>query len=146
MKTDGYPTYHFANVVDDHLMDITHVLRGVEWQISTTKHLLMYKAFKWKPPQFGHLPLLMNADGTKLSKRQNDIQISTYRENGIFPLALINFIVNSGGGFEKDLQRNVKPKCFTIPELSQQVKFYVLTISCSEFSLMFLESTHTLAD
>lgn len=146
MKTDGYPTYHFANVVDDHLMEITHVLRGVEWQISTTKHLLMYKAFKWKPPQFAHLPLLMNADGTKLSKRQNDIKISHYRDKGIFSLALINFIVNSGGGFEKDLQRNVKPKCFTIAELSEQVRFYFSTNSCSEFSLIFLESIHIRED
>ncbi|XP_063914015.1 nondiscriminating glutamyl-tRNA synthetase EARS2, mitochondrial [Zophobas morio] len=120
MKSDGFPTYHFANVVDDHLMQISHVLRGVEWQISTTKHLMLYRAFNWKPPQFGHLPLLMNSDGLKLSKRQGDIKISHYKESGIFPLALINFIANSGGGFEKDSNRNVKPKCYTIPELTQQ--------------------------
>ncbi|CAG9771450.1 unnamed protein product [Ceutorhynchus assimilis] len=120
MKSDGYPTYHFANVVDDHLMEISHVLRGVEWQISTTKHLLLYRAFGWNPPQYGHLPLLMNPDGTKLSKRQGDIKISSYRENHIFPLALLNFIVNSGGGFEKDQERHLKPKCYTIQELSNQ--------------------------
>ncbi|XP_063837928.1 nondiscriminating glutamyl-tRNA synthetase EARS2, mitochondrial [Ostrinia nubilalis] len=100
MKSDGYPTYHFANVVDDHLMDVTHVLRGVEWQISTTKHLLIYKAFGWTPPQFGHLPLIVNADGTKLSKRQSDVKVEDYRNNGIFPLALVNYITLSGGGFD----------------------------------------------
>ncbi|RZC35110.1 glutamate--tRNA ligase, mitochondrial, partial [Asbolus verrucosus] len=120
IKSDGFPTYHFANVVDDHLMKISHVLRGVEWQISTTKHILMYRAFKWEPPQFGHLPLLMNPDGSKLSKRQGDIKISHYRDNGIFPLALVNFIVNSGGGFEKDSGGGAKPRCLTIEDLTKQ--------------------------
>ncbi|GAB0093048.1 Glutamyl-tRNA synthetase [Sergentomyia squamirostris] len=99
VKSDGYPTYHFANVVDDHLMKITHVLRGVEWQVSTTKHLLLYRAFGWDPPAFAHLPLIMNPDGSKLSKRQGDIQIDFYRKKGIFPIALINYIVQAGGGF-----------------------------------------------
>ncbi|XP_057656656.1 probable glutamate--tRNA ligase, mitochondrial [Diorhabda carinulata] len=120
VKSDGFPTYHFANVVDDHFMNISHVLRGVEWQISTTKHILLYRAFNWKPPLFGHLPLLMNSDGTKLSKRQGDIKINHFRETGIFPQALINFIVHSGGGFTKDLERNVKPKCYSMEELTQQ--------------------------
>nr|XP_023014133.1 probable glutamate--tRNA ligase, mitochondrial [Leptinotarsa decemlineata] len=124
MKTDGFPTYHFANVVDDQLMKISHVLRGVEWQISTTKHLLLYRAFGWRPPSFGHLPLLMNSDGSKLSKRQGDIKISHYRESNIFPLALINFIVHSGGGFTKDLERNIKPKCYTIDELASQFDIF----------------------
>ncbi|XP_053600862.1 nondiscriminating glutamyl-tRNA synthetase EARS2, mitochondrial [Plodia interpunctella] len=100
MKSDGYPTYHFANVVDDHLMEITHVLRGVEWQISTTKHLLIYRAFGWSPPQFGHLPLIINSDGTKLSKRQGDVTVEDYKKKGTFPLALVNYITLSGGGFE----------------------------------------------
>ncbi|KAI4464633.1 glutamate--trna ligase [Holotrichia oblita] len=120
MKTDGFPTYHFANVVDDHFMKISHVLRGVEWQVSTTKHLMMYRAFGWDPPIYGHLPLLLNADGTKLSKRQGDIQISHYRNTGILSQALVNFITSSGGGFEKDLVRNVKPKCYSMDELIQQ--------------------------
>ncbi|XP_073948559.1 putative glutamate--tRNA ligase, mitochondrial isoform X2 [Choristoneura fumiferana] len=100
MKSDGFPTYHFANVVDDHLMGITHVLRGVEWQISTTKHLLIYRAFGWKPPLFGHLPLIVNADGTKLSKRQKDVKVEDYRLKGVFPLALVNYITLAGGGFD----------------------------------------------
>nr|CAI5860188.1 unnamed protein product [Callosobruchus analis] len=134
VKSDGYPTYHFANVVDDHFMNVSHVLRGVEWQISTTKHLLLYRAFNWKPPKFAHLPLLMNADGTKLSKRQGDVKISYYRENGIFPLALLNFIVHSGGGFIKDLQRHVKPKCYTVDELAEQ--FEVTRINNSSGKMM----------
>ncbi|KAJ8969826.1 hypothetical protein NQ317_019533 [Molorchus minor] len=120
IKSDGYPTYHFANVVDDHLMKVTHVLRGVEWQISTTKHILLYRAFNWNPPLYGHLPLLMNADGTKLSKRQGDIKISYYKDNYIFPLALINFIVHSGGGFTKDLERHMKPSCYSTADLANQ--------------------------
>lgn len=120
MKSDGYPTYHFANVVDDHFMKISHVLRGVEWQISTTKHILMYRAFKWEPPTYAHLPLLINQDGTKLSKRQGDIKIAHYCENGIFPLALINYITTSGGGFAKDLLPGTKPMIYTISELCDQ--------------------------
>ncbi|KAH8240103.1 hypothetical protein KR032_011198 [Drosophila birchii] len=118
MKSDQFPTYHFANVVDDHLMGITHVLRGVEWQISTTKHLLLYKAFGWKPPKFGHLPLLVNADGTKLSKRQGDIGIQHFRQRGYFPLALINYVVSAGGGFEH--RANAKQQLLGMQELGEQ--------------------------
>ncbi|XP_031830789.1 putative glutamate--tRNA ligase, mitochondrial [Nomia melanderi] len=99
IKSDGYPTYHFANVVDDHFMEISHVLRGIEWQISTPKHIMMYKAFNWTPPKYGHLPLILNANGTKLSKRQNDINIEFLRRQGIFPLAVLNYVIHAGGGF-----------------------------------------------
>ncbi|XP_016974591.1 probable glutamate--tRNA ligase, mitochondrial [Drosophila rhopaloa] len=118
MKSDQFPTYHFANVVDDHLMGITHVLRGVEWQISTTKHLLLYKAFGWQPPKFGHLPLLVNADGTKLSKRQGDIGIQYFRQRGYFPQALVNYVVSAGGGFEH--KANAKQQLLSMQELSEQ--------------------------
>ncbi|KAL0895318.1 hypothetical protein ABMA27_011462 [Loxostege sticticalis] len=118
MKSDGFPTYHFANVVDDHLMDVTHVLRGVEWQISTTKHLQLYKAFGWTPPQFGHLPLIVNADGTKLSKRQSDVKVEDYRNNGIFPLALVNYITLSGGGFDHVPGTGVRVK--SLDELAEE--------------------------
>ncbi|XP_017128289.1 probable glutamate--tRNA ligase, mitochondrial [Drosophila elegans] len=118
MKSDQFPTYHFANVVDDHLMGITHVLRGVEWQISTTKHLLLYKAFGWQPPEFGHLPLLVNADGTKLSKRQGDIGIQHFRQRGYFPQALINYVVSAGGGFEH--KANAKQQLLSMQELFEQ--------------------------
>lgn len=99
MKSDGFPTYHFANVVDDHFMNITHVLRGVEWQISTTKHLLLYKAFGWDPPAFGHFPLLTNKDGKKFSKRQNDVHVEHYKNLGYFPEAVLNLVTDIGAGF-----------------------------------------------
>ncbi len=91
IKTDGFPTYHFANVVDDHLMQISHVIRGEEWLPSTPKHILIYKAFGWEQPQFAHLPLLLNADRSKLSKRQGDVAVEDYRNKGILPEALVNF-------------------------------------------------------
>lgn len=115
VKSDGYPTYHFANVVDDHLMKITHVLRGVEWQLSTAKHLMIYKGFGWSPPQFGHLPLIMNPDGTKLSKRQMDIKLDYYRDNGVFPQALLNYITQAGGGFNRESADSLK--CYEMNEL-----------------------------
>lgn len=100
LKTDRFPTYHFANVVDDHLMRISHVLRGVEWQNSTTKHVLLYKAFNWTPPQFAHLPLLLNKDGTKLSKRQGDIHVEHFKSCGYFPESVINLLTIAGSGFD----------------------------------------------
>ncbi|XP_065358917.1 nondiscriminating glutamyl-tRNA synthetase EARS2, mitochondrial [Calliphora vicina] len=118
IKTDQFPTYHFANVVDDHLMAVTHVFRGVEWQISTTKHLLLYKAFGWQPPKFGHLPLLVNADGTKLSKRQGDIGIKHFRDKGYFPTSLVNYVVSAGGGFPHE--QFSKPKVYSMSELSEK--------------------------
>lgn len=123
MKSDGFPTYHFANVVDDHFMGISHVFRGVEWQISTTKHILLYKAFNWTPPMFGHLPLLVNSDGTKLSKRQGDIHISQYRERGIYPEALANFVMGAGGGFNRSPGDN--NKIYTLGELAEMVSFMI---------------------
>ncbi|TPX09454.1 uncharacterized protein E0L32_009342 [Thyridium curvatum] len=91
IKTDGFPTYHFANVVDDHLMKITHVIRGAEWLISTPKHVELYNAFGWKPPKFVHVGLLVDANRQKLSKRNMDIGIDSYRDAHILPPALLNF-------------------------------------------------------
>lgn len=96
IKSDGYPTYHFASVIDDHLMRITTVMRGQEWLPSTSLHLLLYDAFDWKPPRFAHLPLLIRRDGAKLSKRQNDSFVGWYREAGYFPQALLNFVAYLG--------------------------------------------------
>ncbi len=92
MKSDGFPTYHLANVVDDHLMGITHVIRGEEWVPSTPKHILLYQAFNWTPPEFIHVPLLLNPDGSKLSKRKNPTSILFYREAGILPETLLNYL------------------------------------------------------
>ncbi|PJF16901.1 Glutamate-tRNA ligase, variant [Paramicrosporidium saccamoebae] len=96
LKTDGFPTYHFANVVDDHLMNITTVMRGQEWLPSTALHLLLYQAFDWKAPRFAHLPLLINKDGSKISKRQGDVFIEQFRDHGYFPSALLNFVAFLG--------------------------------------------------
>jgi len=94
MKSDGFPTYHLANVVDDHLMGITHVIRGEEWINSVPKHLLLYEHFGWDPPLFCHLPLLRNNDAakSKLSKRKNPTSINYYRRTGFLPEAMLNFM------------------------------------------------------
>jgi glutamyl-tRNA synthetase len=96
LKSDGYPTYHLANVVDDHLMGISHVIRGEEWLSSTPKHVLLYRYFGWDLPQFAHLPLLLNPDKSKLSKRQGDVAVEDYRKNGFLPEALVNFVALLG--------------------------------------------------
>lgn len=96
IKSDGYPTYHLANVVDDHLMQITHVIRGEEWLSSTPKHVLLYDAFGWERPKFAHLPLLLNPDRSKLSKRQGDVAVEDYRDKGYLREALINFVALLG--------------------------------------------------
>lgn len=107
IKSDGFPTYHLAVVVDDHAMEITHVIRGEDWIASTPKHLYLYEAFGWTPPQYAHLPLILNADKSKLSKRQNDVSVESYLAKGYLPEALINFIVlcgwHPGKGSEQEL-------------------------------------------
>lgn len=96
LKSDGYPTYHLANVIDDHLMKITHVIRGEEWLPSTPKHALLYDFFGWERPEFAHLPLLLNPDKSKLSKRQGDVAVEDYRSKGYLKEALLNFILLLG--------------------------------------------------
>jgi glutamyl-tRNA synthetase len=114
LKSDGYPTYHLANVVDDRLMGITHVIRGEEWLSSTPKHVLLYGYFGWDPPRFAHLPLLLNADRSKLSKRQGDVAVEDYRAAGYLPEALVNFVALLGWnpGDEREI--------FTLEELSKE--------------------------
>ena len=96
LKSDKWPTYHLANVVDDHLMNITHVIRGEEWLPSIPKHLLIYQAFKWPIPEFAHLPLLLNPDHSKLAKRQGDVAVEDYLAQGYLPQTLINFLALLG--------------------------------------------------
>jgi len=98
LKSDGYPTYHLANVIDDHLMAVSHVMRAEEWIVSTPLHVLIYQAFGWTPPAFAHLPLLRNPDAnkSKISKRKMDTSIESYRAQGIFPEALLNFLASMG--------------------------------------------------
>jgi len=96
LKSDGFPTYHLANVVDDYLMKISHVIRGDEWMSSTPKHILLYDFFGWKPPTFMHMPLLLGRDGKKLSKRRNPTSIFFYRDSGYLSEAFINFLTLMG--------------------------------------------------
>lgn len=116
MKSDGYPTYHLANVVDDHAMKISHVIRGEEWLPSTPKHLILYKALGFEPPQFAHLGLLLNEDRTKLSKRQGDVAVEDFRDKGFTPAGLVNFVAllgwNSAAGNNQEI--------FTLQELEEQ--------------------------
>lgn len=96
LKSDGFPTYHLAVVVDDHLMGVTHVMRGEEWISSTPKHIQLYTMLGWDLPEFAHMPLLRNPDKSKLSKRKNDVSILSYKEKGYLPEALLNFLMLLG--------------------------------------------------
>ncbi len=96
IKSDGYPTYHMAVVVDDHLMKITHVIRAEEWISSTPKHILLYKAFGWDLPVFAHLPILRNPDKSKLSKRKNPVWARWYLDEGFLPEAVLNYLALMG--------------------------------------------------
>lgn len=102
LKTDGFPTYHLANVVDDQLMEITHVIRGDEWTSSTPKHILLYQCFGWEPPKFVHMPLLLGIDGKKLSKRKNPTSIFFYQDSGYLPEAFVNFLTLMGYSMPND--------------------------------------------
>ncbi|MBN1376684.1 MAG: glutamate--tRNA ligase [Dehalococcoidia bacterium] len=96
LKSDGYPTYHLANIVDDHFMNISHVMRAEEWLSSMPRHLLLYRAFGWQEPQFAHLPMILGPDKSKLSKRHGATAINEYRDKGYLPEAMINFLTLLG--------------------------------------------------
>ncbi|MEK7092530.1 MAG: glutamate--tRNA ligase family protein, partial [Patescibacteria group bacterium] len=96
LKSDGYPTYHLGVVVDDHAMNITHIIRAEEWITSTPKHVLLYQAFGWEMPIFAHVPILRNPDRSKLSKRKNPVWASWYLEQGFLPEAILNFLALMG--------------------------------------------------
>ncbi len=101
MKSDGYPTYHLAVVIDDHFMKITHVIRGEDWISSTPKHILLYEAFGWDKPVFAHMPLLRNTDKSKLSKRKNPVWSSWYLRHGFLPEAVLNYLALMGWSHPK---------------------------------------------
>jgi glutamyl-tRNA synthetase len=112
LKSDGFPTYHLANVVDDHLMGISHVLRAQEWLPSTPLHVIMYRSFGWEHPEYCHLPMVMGQDGKKLSKRHGAVSVDEFRRQGYLPEALINYVALLGCSYEegRDL--------YTLEELS----------------------------
>lgn len=129
LKADGYPTYHLANVVDDHLMGVTHVIRAEEWISSTPKHIVLYQMFGWDAPRFAHLPLLRNADRSKISKRFNHTSLHWYRDEGFLPEALLNFLALLGWSHpaEKEI--------FSLQELVEQFTFDRFNTSGPVFDL-----------
>lgn len=122
LKSDGFPTYHLAVVVDDHLMEITHVIRGDDWISSTPKHLLLYKALGWQPPAHAHVPNVFGNDKLKLSKRRGDVSVEGYRNKGYLPEALINFLAFLGWnpGTEQEIfSKDELIKEFTLEKVSK---------------------------
>ncbi|EDO15953.1 hypothetical protein Kpol_1044p12 [Vanderwaltozyma polyspora DSM 70294] len=126
MKSDNLPTYHFANVIDDHLMKITHVIRGEEWLPSTPKHIALYEAFGWDSPKFVHLPLLTSTNDQKLSKRKGDSSVLSLRDKGILPEALVNFSVLFGWSPPREMSE-MNHECFTLSEFEKLFNLNYLT-------------------
>jgi glutamyl-tRNA synthetase len=121
IKADKFPTYHLANVVDDHEMAITHVLRGDEWIASTPRHVLLYEAFGWEPPAFAHLPVILSPDGGKLSKRKGAASVMDYKRGGILPEALFNFLALLGwapGGDREKMSLEETIAAFSLERVS----------------------------
>jgi len=129
LKNDGFPTYHLAVVVDDHLMKISHIIRGEEWINSVPKHILLYKYLGWAPPVFCHLPLLRNKDKSKLSKRKNPVSIDWYRKTGILPEALLNFIGMMGWHLSDDREK------FSLQEMIDNFRLEDISLGGPVFDL-----------
>ena len=132
LKSDGFPTYHLANIVDDHLMGITHVIRAEEWIASTPKHVQLYRAFGWDEPKWYHMPLLRNADKTKISKRKNPVSLNYYKEEGYLKEGLLNFLALMGWslGGEKEI--------FTLEEMVENFSFDRISLGGPVFDLVKL--------
>lgn len=133
LKSDGMPTYHLANVVDDHLMEISHVIRGDEWVSSTPKHILLYEAFGFTPPTFVHMPLLLGTDGKKLSKRKNPTSMFYYRDAGYLPEAFTNFLSLMGYSMTGDREY------YTVDELTNEFDVSRIGQSGAVFDLKKLD-------
>jgi glutamyl-tRNA synthetase len=129
IKSDGYPTYHLANVVDDHLMAISHVIRAEEWISSLPKHAQLYRAFGWQEPVFCHLPLLRNTDKSKISKRKNPVSLNYYRRAGYLPEALLNFMALQGWAIAEDREE------FTLDEFIASFDLSEVTLGGPVFDL-----------
>ena len=138
LKSDGFPTYHLANVIDDHLMEISHIMRAQEWLASVPLHVIMYRAFGWTPPAFCHLPMVMGQDGKKLSKRHGATSIDEFRKNGYLPEALINYIALLGASYEESADAK-HPDIYNIDELAQRFSLDKLNKSPAVFDYKKLE-------
>jgi glutamyl-tRNA synthetase len=134
LKSDGFPTYHLANVVDDHLMGITHVIRAEEWLSSTPKHVELYKAFGWQAPEWVHMPLLRNADKSKISKRKNPVSLDYYRAAGFLPEALLNYLGTMGWSIAGDREK------FTVAEMIEAFTFDRMSLGGPVFDLVKLSA------
>lgn len=132
LKSDGFPTYHLANIVDDHLMGITHVIRAEEWIASTPKHIQLYKAFGWEEPKWYHMPLLRNADKTKISKRKNPVSLEYYKAEGYLKEGILNFLALMGWslGGEKEI--------FSLEEMVNNFTFDRISLGGPVFDLVKL--------
>ncbi len=146
MKSDGFPTYHLANVVDDHLMRITDVIRAEEWISSTPKHVLLYKAFGWELPRFWHMPLLRNLDKSKISKRKNPVSLIYYRQAGFLSAALLNFLGLMGGGMPaggaigKEEEEKARPaEIFSLADMLERFAFDRISLGGPVFDLVKLK-------
>ncbi len=133
MKSDGYPTYHLACVVDDYLMRVSHVIRAEEWISSTPKHLMLYEAFGWEAPVFMHMPLLRNPDKSKISKRKNPVSLDFYKRQGYLPEAMLNFLALLGWSMPDERE------LFSLQEMIQEFSFDRLSLGGPVFDLQKLE-------
>jgi len=127
LKADGFPTYHLANIVDDHFMEISHVLRADEWLSSTPKHVLLYRAFGWEPPLFAHLPMILGPDKSKLSKRHGATSVTEFRDEGYLPQAMINFMALLGWSLDDKTEifsRDELIKHFSIERVSKTAAIF----------------------
>lgn len=138
IKSDGFPTYHMAVVVDDHEMEITHVIRGDEWLPSTPKHILIYQALGWTPPLHAHLPLILNTDKSKLSKRQGDVAVEDFISKGYLPEALVNFVAFLGWN------PKTEQEIFSLEELSKEFDFSKVNKSPAVFDINKLDWVNSL--
>ena len=132
LKSDGFPTYHLANIVDDHLMGITDVIRAEEWIASTPKHIQLYKAFGWEEPNWYHMPLLRNADKTKISKRKNPVSLNYYREEGYLKEGMLNFLALMGWSMKGEKE------IFTLDEMIEEFTFDRISLGGPVFDLVKL--------
>ena len=147
LKSDGFPTYHLANVVDDHLMQITDVIRAEEWISSTPKHILLYQAFGWEAPRFWHMPLLRNLDKSKISKRKNPVSVIYYQQSGYLPAALLNFLGLMGGGMPSGgtaaggdtRARNLESEIFSLAQMQERFDFNKISLGGPVFDLTKLK-------
>ena len=164
LKSDGFPTYHLAHIVDDHEMKITHVIRGEEWLSSVPKHIVLWQAFGWEVPQYAHLSLIVNPDKTKLSKRQGDVSVESYLEKGYLKDALLNFILLLGwnSGTEKEIfsldemiseffleKIHKSPAVFNVEKLDWMNGYYIRSKTVAELlglSLPYLQKANLVGE